>query len=58
MAKLEKHQAQFFEQCEKVIGSDLPWSTKREVVEALYLAYCCAVGKRPLKSVADAEWQG
>ena len=48
MAKVEQHQAAFFEQCEKVLDSNLPWKTKIEVIEALYVAYCTAVGKKPI----------
>ena len=48
MAKVEQHQAAFFEQCEKVLNSNLPRKTKVEVIEALYVAYCTAVGKKPI----------
>lgn len=46
-AKREKYLMRFYDAVEKTIASDIPKAQKVACIEALYLAYCTAVGIEP-----------
>ena len=50
-AKREKHLNRFYDAVEKALQSDLPKDQKVACIEALYLAYCTAVGIKPKTNI-------
>lgn len=47
LTKFEKHLLRFYDTVEKIVASDLPNERKVACIEAMYLAFCTATGKKP-----------